>query len=314
MNVGSEGRLKIVDLFKTILPSALHNPTLLRNPQLLLYALVHRNLSDITREYQRSRQLLFSRFDGIPVKTKLGFELYLNIHDEFVSIPIWQNRVYEPSVTSVFQSIVKPGMTVLDIGANLGYYTVLASKLVGERGKVYAFEPEPRNYALLLRNVGLSSSHNVQVLNEAATDFVGITGLGLSDTNPGDHRLRSPIAWDRKEIQVHCTTVDDFLGQGQAVNLAKLDIQGAERKCLRGMVKTISSNPFLKLIVEFSPFHLEAQGSSASDFIDFVESLNFRFVDITPKGLIRRTKRELLRVYTRENSKDTNLLLYRSVS
>ena len=98
------------------------------------------------REIEGSKMYLNPRVKG---PMRVAFRSYI------------RSRGKEKLTTQLFKEVVKGGYTVLDIGANIGYFTLLAARLVGKKGKVYAFEPEPRNYSMLLRNVTLNEYENV---------------------------------------------------------------------------------------------------------------------------------------------------------
>lgn len=88
--------------------------------------------------------------------------------------------VYEPKTTSLFKKVIREGDIVVDVGAHIGYYTLLASRLVGDTGKVYAFEPEPRNYDLLLKNLELNNVKNVVAIKKAVSNKKGTLKFYLS--------------------------------------------------------------------------------------------------------------------------------------
>ena len=90
---------------------------------------------------------------GILLIEVQNHRMYLDTRDTGVAPHLIMNGVYEEFETQVFRSMVKPGMVVLDVGANIGYYTLIAADLVGEQGRVYAFEPHPSNYDLRVRNI-----------------------------------------------------------------------------------------------------------------------------------------------------------------
>lgn len=161
--------------------------------------------------------------------------------------------VYEPATTAVFRETLKPGMTVVDVGANVGYYTLLAAGLVGEKGRVYAFEPEPENYALLVKNVQANGYRNVVCLRQAVSDQSGQVPFFLSWGSEA-HSLSADIASSRRSIQVEATSLDEFFRKEgwPPVGLIKMDIEGAESLALDGMKELIKRSKNLRLITEYS--------------------------------------------------------------
>ena len=85
------------------------------------------------------------------------------------------------------REILKPGMVVLDIGANIGYHTLISSKLVGNTGKIYSFEPEPHNFKLLLKNIEINEFKNIIPINKALSNNIGSTKLFLDTQSENIH-------------------------------------------------------------------------------------------------------------------------------
>ncbi|MGH8164650.1 MAG: FkbM family methyltransferase, partial [Rhodanobacteraceae bacterium] len=133
-----------------------------------------------------------------------GFPFFL---DPLDSLELSIFRSYEPFETSLLTSELRPGMTVVDVGANIGYYTLLFSKLAGDKGRVYAFEPEPQNFALLERNLTRNHRANVTIFNEAASDQSGHSFLYLSTVNHGDHQAY-PSGESRRKVEMKMVRID----------------------------------------------------------------------------------------------------------
>jgi len=191
---------------------------------------------------------------------------------------------YEQATTKLFWQLVKPNMVVVDIGANIGYFTLLAAELVGSSGTVYAFEPEPENYALLKRNIELNSYANIQPIETAVSNESGFIQLYLSAMDNGSHSIYDTAARGVAATQtVATTTLDAFLEKEgwPKIDLVKIDVEGAETTVLAGMEQLCERSPDLNLIVEYCPALIEATGTKPSDLLDQLASMNFnvRFVD-----------------------------------
>src|SRR5262249_42101912 len=126
-----------------------------------------------------------------------GHIMYLDARD---SLDLSLNHVYEPFETELVQSLVHENDTVVDVGANIGYYTLIFARLVGPRGRVFAFEPDPGNFALLKKNVEANRYKNVVLVNAALSDEPATLKLYLSEENRGDHRIY-PSDDQRRTIQ-----------------------------------------------------------------------------------------------------------------
>lgn len=187
----------------------------------------------------------------------------------------------KPNLTDIFRKEIKKGMVVVDIGANIGFYSILASKLVGSKGKVYAFEPEQKNYNRLVKNLKRNRCRNVVPLNLAVGEKKGELKLYINPDNPSDH-----CTYDRGHGHTSETiTVTSIDAQVQGrVDFIKMDIQGFEESALKGMKETFSRNRHLKLITEFWPYGLKKAGSDPSKTVRLIEEAGFKVYDIGHKG------------------------------
>lgn len=222
------------------------------------------------------------------------------------------NAIWEPNETKVVQKNVKSGMTILDIGANSGYYSIKCSKLVGETGKVYAFEPEPTNFGLLSTNVEINSLKNVTQFRLAVSDKNERNCLYVYPEATGNHSL-SYRGGTPSQLEVHCVRLDDFLPeQGvEKVDFIKMDIEGSEGRALEGMVKTIERNPQLKIMTEVNPAVLTASSTNPICYLRRLESLGFRLEEITSQGLQKTTPTELVSKYPANKRGYCNVLCSR---
>lgn len=193
---------------------------------------------------------------------------------------------FERFETELFKSLVKKGMVVVDIGAYVGYYTLIAADLVGENGKVFAFEPDPSNYALLLKNIEANACKNVFPVQKAVSDRNERLQLFLSEENKAGHRLYD--SYDgRESITVWATSLDRFLeGKDCKVGLIKMDIEGSEMAALKGMTETLKQNDDLKILTEFWPMGLRRSGYSPEEFLGKLEDLGFELYHISDERFL----------------------------
>lgn len=155
---------------------------------------------------------------------------------------------WEKFETTLFKKLVKKGMVVVDIGANVVYYALLAVNLVGEKGRVFAFEPNPRSYALLMKNIDANGLHNVVAYPMAVSDRIRVAKLFTRRNHLGGGGLwYSPEG--RKSINVNTTTLDGCLGKMNCpINIVKMDIDGSETASLRGMRNIMKKNDLTILV------------------------------------------------------------------
>jgi FkbM family methyltransferase len=166
------------------------------------------------------------------------------------------NGTYEREQTALFEQMLDPGDTVLDVGANVGYYTLLASVLVGGGGRVHAFEPEPRNAGFLRRHVQINGRGNVHVVQAAVSDVAGTARFDFG-SGTGTGRLAQSGA-----LEVRTVRLDDYCAEhGLAPAAIKIDVEGAEMSVLQGARETLRRHlPVLFLSTHGAAVHRACLG------------------------------------------------------
>lgn len=188
-----------------------------------------------------------------------GLRLLTREDDVVIGSAIRVDGFWEPLETAMLLHCVEAGDTVVDVGAHVGYFTVLASRLVGPAGLVLAFEPEPGNFALLEANCALNDCRNVRLESCALADHEGKAQLAVSLTNTGDHRLDLGGTGAGQVVRVQ--RFDDCVSPEAAVDFVKIDAQGCELAVLDGMHATIRRNAArLIALVEVTPNLSERAG------------------------------------------------------
>lgn len=193
--------------------------------------------------------------------------------------------VYEKTESQWFQSVCQPGMTFLDVGANIGYYTALGSHLVGLKGKVISLEPDPESFSYLEQTISANNSSNVLAFQVAASDKKTLLPLYISTENRGDNRLYASSE-DRTEILVKTQPLDELLFEHNIdqVDLIKIDVQGYEPKVIEGLKKTISRSQQIVLITEFWPKGITDAGADAKVFLDNLRNLGLTLYELKSDG------------------------------
>jgi len=164
-----------------------------------------------------------------------GFKLFVHKGKDLLSDSLLITKEYEPVETNVIKGLVKPGDVVIDAGANIGYYTVLMSKIIGNGGKVYAFEPDKSCFDLLKKNCRLNRCYNVVLINKALYDKEKEIKFYIDN----EDNASNSIFKGKKtiEVKVQATTLDKEIKE--KINFMKMDIEGAELKALTGGVKLL---------------------------------------------------------------------------
>jgi FkbM family methyltransferase len=242
-----------------------------------------------------------------PVLLRLReFRLYVRLDDWVIGARIALRRAYEPHVAGVFRDRLRPGMHVIDLGANIGYYAMLAAARVGPTGQVSAFEPDPANAELLARSAAANGFGNIALFNCAAAAATGVVELALDDSNGRLVGAGTPGA-----RRVQAVALDNLLGPGHRVELIKMDIEGAEGLALDGMERLLRARR-PTLICEFSPPALRAVSRIEPEaFLDRLRGLGYELLVIDrAMGLSPRpeSNAEVMAHFARTASEHLDLL------
>jgi FkbM family methyltransferase len=214
----------------------------------------------------------------------------------------------EPGVYSFFKKVVRPGMIVADVGANVGLYTLLAARLLQGDGRIHSFEPTPAVHQILRNNVQLNGflDDGVVSLHElAVSDSSGRVRFYGNRSDSTHNSLYSSEAVPQDEYEVSTTTIDEVFGSQARLDFIKVDVEGAEPAVFRGMQQTLKRNPHIAIVAEFAPRHIARGGVSPHAFLEemVTSGLRARMIDDLTGDLTAAPSSVLL---SRDN---TNLLL-----
>ncbi len=189
---------------------------------------------------------------------------------------------YENENFEFLKKYCKQGGVVIDIGAHIGLFSVVASKVAGENGKVYAFEPSPTTYAFLQKTIQLNNANKlIETFQKAVSSAEGSTKFYISDDVIDNSNSLVSYLDDRKlkGIDIILTTVDKFTEEKKIKQLSfiKIDVEGAEYDTLRGAEKTLKIlRPYC--MVGIHPVAIKAKGDSLEDIFNFIEQCNYSMV------------------------------------
>lgn len=231
--------------------------------------------------------------------------------DEVIT-PWLKKGVWEPVETALFRSEIHPGDVVVDVGANVGYFTLIAAQLVGDTGKVWAFEPDPDAFELLRRNVELNGYKNVTLVPKALGSEPGKLKLFRHATNRGDHRIYDP-GDGREAVEVEVTTLDHYFADASRLDLIKMDIQGAECAAVAGAAKTLERGDDTAVIMEYTPQYIRQMGQDPQACLSALAGYGFSFFEIYEfaqrKGVFKTDIATLKSRYPEAKDDYTNLFL-----
>ncbi|WP_458094221.1 FkbM family methyltransferase [Roseomonas sp. WA12] len=212
-----------------------------------------------------------------------GFRLFASPSDAAVGRHVLAGE-YENEVVAVFRSVLRPGMGVLDIGANIGYFSMLSAMLVGPSGRVFAVEPNPGNARMIEASRVLNGFGQVTVLQAGAGRAVGLLALNTSHSNGTTSTLEARSASILEARTVACLPLDSVVPIADSIDLIKIDVEGAEYNALFGC-RTIIQRHRPVIISEFSPGLMAGiSGISGEGYLNWLSDLGYDLFSIEPDG------------------------------
>ena len=239
----------------------------------------------------RCTRLVFALHRG--PETVNGYKMYLS-QDGGPSLSFTMELLggkYEQETRQLLERVIGKDMIIVDVGAHVGYYALQFARWVGPGGKVFAFEPEADNHALLRKNIALNRCTNVYPVPKAVSDHSGTVKLFVSSQGNDRHSIfENPRSVVRERVrEVATVSLDEFLaGEGwPPVDVVKMDVEGAEPLALEGMRKLIARSAQFKLVVEFAPEALRFGGNDPARFLERLAELGLGVESIESGGELR---------------------------
>jgi len=228
--------------------------------------------SDASRPF-----LIRSRVQGME---PFPFEIH-RAGDAFISTQLEQTGSWEPLETEVVRRLCRAGDYVLDIGGNIGWYSVVAAKTIGPSGRIMTFEPDPDNFEILSRNLAMVPGAQTLPKHAAVSDSEGALKLYIDPENRGDHRIFDD-GTERPYINVRTSTLDAILAdEPRLPDVVKSDTQGSEARILRGARATFARGWRPVLVMEFWPFGLTGSGDDPMALWNELVGLGYQMFELT---------------------------------
>ena len=207
---------------------------------------------------------------GYVAKTHFNFLMHVDRLDA-IKWYVHYFGYFEPQISKAWSNLLKPGNTVIDIGANVGYYTLLAGRCVGDTGKVISFEPSTHIYKQLLNNIALNSNMNIEAKQYAISDSVGLVDFYYAGDNiQGNSSIMASHGGKKMETvkTISFDEIAEMLPLGE-INLIKIDVEGAEALVLKTLEKYLSQlNPKCVIFLEISPENIDTAAQMLAPFIE----------------------------------------------
>ncbi|MDQ7038666.1 MAG: FkbM family methyltransferase [Aquificota bacterium] len=257
-----------------------------------------RTLKYMLNRYVLRRPLL----EGV---SDLGIRLVFKTED-CLGRHVYKYGVYEREITKLVLSLpFEDGDVFVDVGAHIGWYSLMVDRVIPRWVTVYSFEPEPFNYDLLVRNIKLNKAKNIHPFRVALGNGEGTANIYLyKDINRGRHSLLPLYNYGVAEVEM--TTLDKFIeARGvERVKLIKIDVEGFEYMVLKGAEETLKRTDFL--ILEVTPEYMIKGGVDYIEFIEFLSDLDFEFYLIKDSSLYRIRPQDII-----FRSRGMNLFLHK---
>jgi FkbM family methyltransferase len=225
------------------------------------------------------RRMALRGINGLLLLRGLKLPPYFSLRNRLAHL----TKGTEPDIQHLCAQLLRPEMTVMDVGANVGLLTREFCRQAGPSGRVYAFEPDPMTFQFLEFN---TRSFKNRVLTQCAiSDNQGPALLHLNFTSGTGNSLLNQ-SHSKESVPVNCISLDEFLKQrgNPSVDVIKIDVEGAELGVLRGMRQTMARLPRLKVIIEYCPANLSGAGVAPREVFDELRSQKFNLQAIRPDG------------------------------
>ncbi len=234
-----------------------------------------------------------------------GNKLFLN--KKGLALSISHYGTYEKLEAKIMEEKIKVGNITVDVGANIGLHTLNMARIVGNTGRVFAFEPDPSNFEILEKNVKINNYQNIILEQKAVGDKHGRTTLYQSD-NPGNHRLFPLTKQAKGQIQVELTSLDKYFidsNLANKINFIKIDVEGFEFSVLKGMKNILKNNKKIKILFENMQINTIQAGFTPIKVLNYLTSYDFKLFcldDSTKKLLHVSNNEEILKLCSSTNN------------
>lgn len=220
-----------------------------------------------------------------------GFVLKLR-SNSVLAEPLFAGTGFEESEMALLRRLAKPGMQVIDVGANIGLYSVLLGKLVGPTGHVWGFEPFPPIVNYLKQNIELNRLNNVTVVEKAVAEMEGSLefqvfpeGCDVYNSLGAAERPVESLRAIQKTV-VPVITLDAYMDRSavREVDIIKIDVEGAEERAIQGAEQLIRRNPNIHIVVEMYEPSAQQCGCSSKRLVELLATWGFSMFEITRYG------------------------------
>lgn len=264
------------------------------------------SVGGVSRDVKDLPGLMGPRFDELDIKIRPLIEFdessyAVRLRDGYAMVPRQEPMFavmvanassggLEPGTRRVLTSLIRPGMSVADVGANVGLLTLSCAVATGPSGHVFAFEPEPGPRAQLQKTLRLNGLSWVKTFDLAVGATTEQRTFHISPVIGHSSLYELPHEDGvGRDITVEVSRLDDIIGPEQRLDVVKIDVEGAELDVLAGMERLVTENPDLAIVAEYGPSHLERVGLTPQAWFGAFQAAGFEAYAIEePTGVCRR--------------------------
>lgn len=241
---------------------------------------------------RKEDEIWHNRFEGKPYFEFRLHQVVFNLYEDSVLSRIIYNGFEEQEINFITTTL-KPDDIFLDVGSNIGLFSLIASNIVGEKGKVICFEPSPVTYKRLLENIKLNNFTNIDSRNIGLSDNTGLMTFYTSKNGHDAWDSFAPSADNKLEnsIDVNVSTLDNELDtiDKTRISLVKIDVEGWEKFVLKGGETFLKTNS-PAVMVEFTEQNTFNAGYPIHEIFDIMQDWGYTWYRITSEGLVLEKK------------------------
>ena len=249
----------------------------------------------------------------------VSFQLHVSYSDANISARIFANGVWEKNYTHVLEKILRKGDVFLDLGANIGYYSILAGKKIGADGRVFAFEPAKDNFELLCQNIKTNGLEEiVHPIQKAAGESQGKIPLYAASEDPSDRIAYAGVKGAQVYDEIECVRPEDYLRENYGkwvdrIRVIKMDIEGFEPFACKGMERLLKKKEVI-LFAELNYQRISDAGTSVNNYLKLLKDFGFHFsiIDASEKDLTMIVKPSSFEALSESRENHLDLLCQKS--
>jgi len=238
------------------------------------------------------------------------FEMFVDSHD---TLGLRKHGSWHSALRKVAIRYIKEGDIALDIGAMIGYFTIIFAKLAGKDGKVFAFEPHPGNFDILKKNIEINHCKNVIPIQKALSNRNGKARLYCYSGNRGKNITFHFDDRYNEFIPIETIRLDNYFGKYNGrIDFIKIDAEGADMAIVQGMGDLLEKNKDIKIVTEYLPLGLSRFGCEPENYLKLLKRCGFKLYEtVRTQDLIPTTISQLLKRYPTGKSGHTDLFCIR---